>query len=134
MEKSIILIFHFILKGLPHNHGRGRGGSPSLSVSRGRGAVISGSPQKVLALIANPSKSSMKQNSVQQTINVASSRTTTSQIPQNQSTVQTVKGSHQNDSNINSTNIDPTRCDRGLTPLKEVNVKVTITHFIYNKK
>ena len=119
---------------MPHNHGRGRGGSPSLSVSRGRGAVISGSPQKVLALVANPSESSMKQNSVQQTINVASSRTTTSQIPQNQSTVQTVKGSHQNDSNINSTNIDPTRCDRGLTALKEVNVKVTITHFIYNKK
>ena len=118
---------------MPHNRGRGRGGSPSLSVSRGRGAVISGSPQKVLALIANPSKSSMKQNSVQQTNNVATSSTITSQIAQNQSTLQTVRGSHQNDSNINSTKIDPTRPDRGLTPQKEVKIKVTITHLMYNK-
>ena len=115
---------------MPHNQGRGRGGSLSLSVSRGRGAAISGSPQKVLALIANPSKSSMKQNSVQQTNNVASSSTITSQIAQNQSTLQTVKGSHQNDSNINSTNIDPTRADRGLTPQNEVYFKDTITHFM----
>ena len=118
---------------MPHNRGRGRGESSSLSISRGRGAVISGSPQKVLALIANPSKSSMKQNSVQQTNNVASNSTNTSQIAQNQSTLQTVKGSHLNASNIDSTNIDPTRADRGLTPQKEVNVRVTITHLIYNK-
>ena len=91
---------------MPHDHGRGSGGSPSLSVSKGRGAVISGSPQKVLALIANPSKNSMKQNSVQQTNSVASSSTVTSQIAQKDSTQETAKVSHQNDLNIRSTNIN----------------------------
>ena len=117
---------------MPHERVKGSGGSPSLSVSKGRGAVISGSPQKVLALIANPSKNSMKQNSVQQTNSVGSSSTITSQIAQRHSTQETPKESHQNDSNISSTNNDPTRGDRGLTLQKEVNVKVTITHFLYN--
>ena len=129
----MIRIFYFHFEGLPHDRGRGSGGSPSLSVSKGRGAVISGSPQKVLALIANPSKNSMKQNSVLQTNSVASSSTVTSQIAQKHTTQETAKVSHQNDSNISSTNNDPTRGDRGLTPQKEVNVKVTITHFMYNK-
>ena len=75
----------------------------------------------------------MTQSSVQQTDNVASSSTDTSQIAQNQSTLQAVKRSHQNDSNINSINIDPTRADRGLTPQKEVNIRVIFAHFTYNK-
>ena len=75
----------------------------------------------------------MTQSSVQQTNNVASSSTVTSQIAQNQSTLPAVKRSHQNDSNINSINIDPTRADRGLTSQKEVNIMVIFAHFIYNK-